>query len=1006
MATQDTILLVDDEREFASLLGEFLERQGHEVIAAHTGEEGLKILRRAPISLALLDLQLPDMDGVVLMREAQRLGSPPDVVIITGHATLDSAVAAVEAGAAGYVLKPVDFTRLSVLIRKLLEQRHLAQDNARLQAEQRRRAQELEILLTIAQTLTSTLELPAVLDAVAQSAITLIGAQQAAVFELDPRDQRLYARVTKGMRRELPLMAPKLGQGATGGAALSRQPFFSSDVRHDPLPMFDEVAEDSGTTLRDLFRRHGFRAVLAVPLVSKETVFGACTIFWDDVHPYDEREVRLLTALAQQAAVGIENARLYEQARRERRQLEVLYDVSRQLAEVHDTDQILSLIVNETPRLLNADAAALRLLEGDDLVLKARTESAAALVARSRIKVGESLSGRVVATGKPVVVEDLVEDTRYDPSHKKAALALGFAGFLGVPLRAHGGAIGALNVYTKGRRRFTAEETLLLTAFADHASLAIEKARLYQRAEERTQKLTALSTLTRVITSAQDSQQVFRAVAKAATTLLGARMSRVWVDDPESQGLRTQGSFGMDPKFEELMTEFALIPYGRGLTGRIFESQTAEYIADVQQDPRWLNQRLAKEAGLRAYAGIPLITGERVVGVLTTLFGERREFSPEEKELMNLLADHAAITIDKLRLFEETQTQRTRLAQIFDSTSDGIMLVNRHGRIEAANRRAGELLGFDPAAVAGLGLAHILVGHFHAVSDYDRAVAPLRSLLQDTDRVGQGDLEIPALRRILHWAGQPTINAAGATVGLTLTFQDVTQEREVSQMKSDFVSFVTHQLRTPLAGIKWLLELAVQGADVAEETRSYIQDARDAAERLVGLVNDLLDISRLESGKLTITPQEIRLGELTQSVVNEVGLLVREKGHQLSVTGADDIPPVVADPQLLRQVVMNLVSNAIKYTLPGGEIAIRMSPDATLVRWAIQDSGIGIPKEAQGRLFEKFYRAENVLTIETEGTGLGLYLVRLIMERLGGRIWCESEEGKGATFLFTLPRQR
>jgi len=131
--------------------------------------------------------------------------------------------------------------------------------------------------------------------------------------------------------------------------------------------------------------------------------------------------------------------------------------------------------------------------------------------------------------------------------------------------------------------------------------------------------------------------------------------------------------------------------------------------------------------------------------------------------------------------------------------------------------------------------------------------------------------------------------------------------------------------------------------------------------------------------------------------------LVREHAHRVSVSGVDDAPTVIADPQLLRQVVLNLTSNAIKYTPPSGDIAIRISGVGDRARWEIQDNGIGIPQEAQRRLFEKFYRADNVLTIETEGTGLGLYLVRLIVEQFGGRVWCESEEGRGATFVFTLP---
>jgi two-component system phosphate regulon sensor histidine kinase PhoR len=282
--------------------------------------------------------------------------------------------------------------------------------------------------------------------------------------------------------------------------------------------------------------------------------------------------------------------------------------------------------------------------------------------------------------------------------------------------------------------------------------------------------------------------------------------------------------------------------------------------------------------------------------------------------------------------------------------------------------------------------------------------AALRSIVDDPEHGGEGDLELRALHRTLHWVSQPTKDSAGSTCGFTLTFHDVTQEREVSRMKSDFVSFVTHQLRTPLAGIRWMLELAAQDPDVPADAASYVQDAREAAQRLIQLVNDLLDISRLERGKLTVTATPTDLGELTRGVLAETAGLVQEKGHRVSLAGDADAPRVLADPQLLRQVVANLVSNAIKYTPEAGTIEIRLEADGPALRWSIRDSGIGVPALSLPKLFDKFYRADNVVTLETEGTGLGLYLVRLIMEHLGGRVWCQSEEGAGATFLFTLPR--
>ncbi|HKF65175.1 MAG TPA: HAMP domain-containing sensor histidine kinase, partial [Vicinamibacterales bacterium] len=202
--------------------------------------------------------------------------------------------------------------------------------------------------------------------------------------------------------------------------------------------------------------------------------------------------------------------------------------------------------------------------------------------------------------------------------------------------------------------------------------------------------------------------------------------------------------------------------------------------------------------------------------------------------------------------------------------------------------------------------------------------------------------------------------------------------------------------------IRWMLELAGDTANPAEKA-SYIGDAHESANRLIGLVNDLLDVSRLESGKLPVTIEPVRLREMTEAVVAEVATLVREKRHVLDVESIPDLPVAMLDGQLTRQVILNLVSNAIKYTPPGGRIAIRIGREDGSLRWSIQDNGIGVPPASQKRLFEKFFRAENAHTVDTEGTGLGLYLVRLIVERLGGRIACESEEGRGTIFCFMLP---
>jgi GAF domain-containing protein len=253
--------------------------------------------------------------------------------------------------------------------------------------------------------------------------------------------------------------------------------------------------------------------------------------------------------------------------------------------------------------------------------------------------------------------------------------------------------------YCREPRRFTPEQTALGIALASQVSLALENTRLRQRAEARAEKLTALGALTQVITSTRAGEQVSREIAKAAVTLLGGRIAQVWVDDPARGVLRIQGGFGLDPMRELPLFEFPQIPRGQGVIASVFQSRTAEYLVDVQEDSRWLNTRLARELGLHAYAAIPLMTEERVIGALAILFDTRRVFSPEEREIMHLLAGQAAVAIENTRLFEESERRR----RAAESLAETARLITQSLDAEELGRRVTHslrtLLGGHAAAL-------------------------------------------------------------------------------------------------------------------------------------------------------------------------------------------------------------------------------------------------------------------------------------------------------------------
>src|SRR6202521_121256 len=252
--------------------------------------------------------------------------------------------------------------------------------------------------------------------------------------------------------------------------------------------------------------------------------------------------------------------------------LETLLEMTRQLSELLPLDTLLGNMAQACGSLLGSDSVGIRVVDGNDLVLMGVWGDARTAMPTPRIKAGESLTGVVVATGEPLLVSDPANDHRLTPSHREAYQRGGYRAFLGVPLKVGDQVLGALSIRTHREQGFSAEDVSIATAFASQAAIGLENARLYEQTEARAEKLKALSSLTRLMTAADGSPQVCQAVARAATTLLGAATARVSVADPVARVLRSEGGFSLDPEVELIVTEVPTIPYGEGLTGRIVES--------------------------------------------------------------------------------------------------------------------------------------------------------------------------------------------------------------------------------------------------------------------------------------------------------------------------------------------------------------------------------------------------------------------------------------------------
>jgi len=351
---------------------------------------------------------------------------------------------------------------------------------------------------------------------------------------------------------------------------------------------------------------------------------------------------------------------------------------------------------------------------------------------------------------------------------------------------------------------------------------------------------------------------------------------------------------------------------------------------------------------------------------------------------------------------------RARILAITDSVDEAIALVSPDGRILEVNRRFSELFSIPSDRITGIELEDARNFYLQVFEDgedlYDLTQTAIHNQeTTDTRIIVQNWPQ----RRELQLYTAP-VRSDGDYLGRLYVFRDVTHEREVDRMKTEFVSLVSHELRTPLTSIKGFTEMVLDGdaGEIDDEVREYLEIVFNNAERLVALVNDLLDISRIESGRISLKSEPVDLRQVVETVTATMQHKLEEKHQALTVAITPDAAYVIGDRDKLVQVLTNYVSNAYKYSPEGASIRIEITRQGDHARVAVIDTGYGISPEAQAKLFTKFYRVDNSLTRAVGGTGLGLSLVKQMVEMMGGEVGVQSQEGEGSTFYFTVPLEK
>jgi PAS domain S-box-containing protein len=844
---------------------------------------------------------------------------------------------------------------------------------ARLLAENRSRVERQAALLEAAQVLASELDFDLVIERLVESVVGLLQADAADCWILDEDERLLRCRAVYGLPpeevgREL-LPAPSLRAAIGAG-----RPLLGRDVA------------DAEETVSQSYREFG--EIMDAPIAAGGRVRGVLGVCSRERGRFGDEALEVLETFAGLASLALRNAEAFEERALQARVQRGFYRIAAALGESLSLEQTLEAVAQAARDALGGVHAVMLMPEdgGPAAVVAHDLPGGLDRALEPAAIRDEAVFRTALEAGKLVASVDVASDERFGEGWRRIAKEAGCRGLLAVPVERAQGVGGLVLVFFEEARRFTDDDVELAEHLARAAAGALERSRLFE--EERSARALAqqLARTGSLLATELDPSAVLEEVVRQAPRLVGAdaALIRVLEDDE----LVVSAAEGVDE--ETLLGERS--PGTAWLSGDVVQSRSPLAVADAAADERLAAVDPLLRNGHRAYLGVPLSGAEGTLhGVLSVYSRAARTWRDGEIEALQALAGNASAALSNAELYQRVALEKERSDAILANIADGIVAVDREGCVVLWNSAAEQITGVPAEEALGRTPLQVLGRELEpagAQPGGNRLVSVLR---------GREEVWLSLTEAVMR-------DPAGLVAGRIYAFRDISSDRFVEQMKSDFVSTVSQELRRPLTSIYGFAETLLR-QDIhfeEEERRTFLGYIASESEHLAEIVDALLNVARLEAGDLQVNLAPLDVRTVVAEAVEALEGAGRN-GHRFVLDLPDEPVAAAADREKLRQVLSNLLDNAVKFSPSGATVTVAARRRRDVVEVSVADEGVGIPRTEHRRIFRKFYRGDAGGARSTAGTGLGLFIAEGLVTAMGGRIWVSSAEGEGASFTFELP---